>query len=45
MEYFGRLYLEGELRIIPMGVNVKLSDDFVAEAKRYGAIHHRSLPR
>lgn len=45
MEYFGRLYLEGELRTIPMGVNVKLSDSFVAEAKRYGAIHHRSLPK
>ena len=28
-----------------MGVNVKLSDSFVAEAKRYGAIHHRSLPK
>ena len=45
MGYFGRLYREGELRTIPMGVNVKLSDSFVAEAKRYGAIHHRSLPR
>ncbi len=28
-----------------MAVNVKLSEDLVAEAKRYGAIQHRSLPR
>ncbi len=28
-----------------MAVNVKLSDNLVFEAKRYGAIHHRSLPK
>ncbi len=28
-----------------MAVNVKLSDELVATAKRYGTIHHRSLPR
>ena len=28
-----------------MAVNVKLSEDLVAEAKRYGGIHHRSLPK
>ena len=28
-----------------MAVNVKLSDELVAEAKRFGAIHHRSLPK
>ncbi len=28
-----------------MAVNVKLSDTLVAEAKRLGAIHHRSLPK
>lgn len=28
-----------------MAVNVKLSEELVAEAKRFGAIHHRSLPK
>ncbi len=28
-----------------MSVNVKLSEKLVAEAKRYGGIHHRSLPK
>ncbi len=28
-----------------MAVNVKLSEELVAEAKRYGGIHHRSLPK
>ncbi|MCW5699046.1 MAG: hypothetical protein KIT00_04330 [Rhodospirillales bacterium] len=28
-----------------MAVNVKLPDDLVAEAKRLGAIHRRSLPK
>lgn len=28
-----------------MAVNVKLADDLVADAKRYGAIHHRSTPK
>ena len=28
-----------------MAVNVKLSEELVAEAKRYGSIHHRSLPK
>ncbi|MDA1089541.1 MAG: hypothetical protein O3A85_04420 [Proteobacteria bacterium] len=28
-----------------MAVNVKLSEKLVAEAKRYGGIHHRSLPK
>jgi hypothetical protein len=28
-----------------MAINVKLSDDLVAEAKRMGAIEHRSLPK
>lgn len=28
-----------------MAVNVKLSEDLVAEAKRYGGLHHRSLPK
>ena len=28
-----------------MAINVKLSDDLVADAKRFGAIHHRSLPK
>ncbi len=27
-----------------MAINVKLSDELVAEARRLGAIHHRSLP-
>ena len=28
-----------------MAINVKLSEKLVAEAKRYGGIHHRSLPK
>jgi hypothetical protein len=28
-----------------MAVNVKLSESLVAEAKRSGAIHHRSTPK
>lgn len=28
-----------------MAVNVKLADGLVADAKRYGAIHHRSTPK
>jgi Arc/MetJ-type ribon-helix-helix transcriptional regulator len=28
-----------------MAINVKLSEQLVAEAKRYGSIHHRSLPK
>ena len=28
-----------------MAINVKLSDEFVAEAKLFGKIHHRSLPK
>jgi hypothetical protein len=28
-----------------MSVNVKLSEELVAVAKRYGGIHHRSLPK
>ena len=28
-----------------MATNVKLADDLVAKAKRYGAIHHRSTPK
>ena len=28
-----------------MPVNVKISDDLVAEAKRYGEVFHRSLPK
>lgn len=28
-----------------MSVNVKLSDELVAEAKRHGAVQHRSLPK
>ncbi|GAB6053746.1 hypothetical protein JCM17960_25660 [Magnetospira thiophila] len=28
-----------------MSINVKLSDEFVAEAKRLAAVHHRSLPK
>jgi hypothetical protein len=28
-----------------MAINVKLSDDLVADAKRTGAIEHRSLPK
>lgn len=28
-----------------MAVNVKLSEDLVAEAKRYGTLNHRSLPK
>ncbi len=28
-----------------MAVNVKLSEELVGEAKRYGRIHHRSLPK
>ncbi|MBC8267594.1 MAG: hypothetical protein H8E36_02490 [Rhodospirillaceae bacterium] len=28
-----------------MAVNVKLSEQLVAEARRYGSIHHRSLPK
>ncbi|OHC75934.1 MAG: hypothetical protein A3G18_01735 [Rhodospirillales bacterium RIFCSPLOWO2_12_FULL_58_28] len=28
-----------------MAVNVKLSEELVAEAKRYGGIYHRSLPK
>jgi len=28
-----------------MAVNVKLPEELVAEAKRYGGIHHRSLPK
>ncbi len=28
-----------------MAVNVKLSDNLVFEAKRFGAIYHRSLPK
>ena len=28
-----------------MAVNVKLSEELVAEAKRFGTIHHRSLPK
>ncbi|MBF0109254.1 MAG: hypothetical protein HQL76_08770 [Magnetococcales bacterium] len=28
-----------------MPVNVRISDELVAEAKRYGQIFHRSLPR
>jgi hypothetical protein len=28
-----------------MPINVKLSDILVAEAKRLGAVHHRSLPK
>lgn len=28
-----------------MATNVKLADDLVATAKRYGAIHHRSTPK
>ena len=28
-----------------MPVNVKISDELVAEAKRFGQIYHRSLPK
>uniref|UniRef100_UPI004055514A TA system antitoxin ParD family protein n=1 Tax=Orrella sp. TaxID=1921583 RepID=UPI004055514A len=28
-----------------MSINVKLSDDLVETAKRYGAIEHRSVPK
>ncbi len=28
-----------------MAINVKLSDALVADAKRYGATHHRSTPK
>ena len=28
-----------------MAINVKLSDEFVAEAKHFSKIHHRSLPK
>lgn len=28
-----------------MAVNVKLSEDLVADAKRMAAVHHRSLPK
>ncbi|MBF0139342.1 MAG: hypothetical protein HQL77_14340 [Magnetococcales bacterium] len=28
-----------------MPVNVKISDDLVAEAKRHGRVSHRSLPK
>ena len=28
-----------------MAVNVKLSEDLVAEARRFGGLHHRSLPK
>jgi len=28
-----------------MSVNVKLSEELVAEAKRLGKVHHRSLPK
>lgn len=28
-----------------MPVNVKLSDELVAEAKRFGQVYHRSLPK
>jgi len=28
-----------------MAVNVKLSEKLASEAKRYGAINHRSLPK
>jgi hypothetical protein len=28
-----------------MAINVKLSEKLVAEAKRYGGSHHRSLPK
>lgn len=28
-----------------MAVNVKLSEELVAEAKRYGGVQHRSLPK
>ena len=28
-----------------MAINVKLSEDLVAEAKKSGAVHHRSLPK
>jgi len=28
-----------------MAVNVKLSEDLVALAKRYGGVHHRSTPK
>ena len=28
-----------------MSINVKISEELVAEAKRYGAVYHRSLPR
>ena len=28
-----------------MSINVKLSDDLVKTAKRYGAIEHRSVPK
>ena len=28
-----------------MGINVKLSEALVADAKRFGEIHHRSLPK
>ena len=28
-----------------MAVNVKLSEDLVENAKRYGAIEHRSVPK
>ena len=28
-----------------MSINVKISEDLVSEAKRYGKIYHRSLPK
>lgn len=28
-----------------MAVNVKLSEELVAEARRFSTIHHRSLPK
>jgi hypothetical protein len=28
-----------------MPVNVKISDELVAEAKRFGRVYHRSLPK
>ena len=28
-----------------MAVNVKLPEELVAEARRHGAVHHRSLPK
>ena len=41
MDHNGPFFAGGSI----MAVNVKLSEKLVAEAKRHGGIHHRSLPK